>query len=81
MEKSIKHSKIDSGYEYIAHNLSDVHANMEEACNKSGRRTESVKLIAVSKTKPFEELLAAYNAGERIFGENWYRKSVKNMSE
>ena len=70
MEKSIKHSKIDSGYEYIAHNLSDVHANMEEACNKSGRRTESVKLIAVSKTKPFEELLAAYNAGERIFGEN-----------
>ena len=28
------------------------------------------KLIAVSKTKPIEMLLAAYQAGIRIFGEN-----------
>lgn len=29
-----------------------------------------VKLIAVSKTKPNEMLLEAYNAGQRVFGEN-----------
>jgi pyridoxal phosphate enzyme (YggS family) len=29
-----------------------------------------VSLVAVSKTKPEEDLLAAYNAGQRIFGEN-----------
>lgn len=29
-----------------------------------------VKLVAVSKTKPFEEILEFYNAGQRIFGEN-----------
>jgi PLP dependent protein len=28
------------------------------------------KLIAVSKTKSYEEIMEAYNAGQRIFGEN-----------
>lgn len=31
---------------------------------------EKVTLVAVSKTKPVEDLLEAYNAGQRIFGEN-----------
>lgn len=31
---------------------------------------EHVQLVAVSKTKPVEDLLEAYNAGQRIFGEN-----------
>jgi len=31
---------------------------------------ESVKLVAVSKTKPVSDILEAYNAGQRIFGEN-----------
>lgn len=30
----------------------------------------SVKLIAVSKTKPESDILEAYNSGQRIFGEN-----------
>jgi pyridoxal phosphate enzyme (YggS family) len=29
-----------------------------------------VKLVAVSKTKPVSDILQAYNAGQRIFGEN-----------
>src|ERR1700742_4522421 len=29
-----------------------------------------VQLIAVSKTKPAEEIMEAYNAGQRLFGEN-----------
>ena len=31
---------------------------------------ENVKLVAVSKTKPNEDILEAYGAGQRIFGEN-----------
>jgi len=31
---------------------------------------KNVKLVAVSKTKPNEVILEAYNAGQRIFGEN-----------
>lgn len=35
-----------------------------------------VRLIAVSKTKPTEALLEAYNAGQRIFGENYVQELV-----
>lgn len=31
---------------------------------------EEVSLVAVSKTKPVDELMEAYDAGQRIFGEN-----------
>jgi len=31
---------------------------------------QSVKIVAVSKTKPVSDILTAYNAGQRIFGEN-----------
>ncbi len=31
---------------------------------------EGVRLVAVSKTKPVEAILDAYNGGQRIFGEN-----------
>ena len=31
---------------------------------------ENVQLVAVSKTKPNEDLIEAYNAGQRVFGEN-----------
>jgi pyridoxal phosphate enzyme (YggS family) len=37
----------------------------------------NVTLIAVSKTKPAEELLEAYNAGQRLFGENMVQELVE----
>jgi len=38
---------------------------------------ESVTLVAVSKTKPVSDLMEAYNAGQRIFGEN----KIQEMTE
>jgi pyridoxal phosphate enzyme (YggS family) len=38
---------------------------------------ENVTLVAVSKTKPIEDLQEAYNAGQRIFGEN----KIQEMAE
>ena len=37
---------------------------------------ENVTLVAVSKTKPVEDLQEAYNAGQRIFGENKIQEMV-----
>ena len=34
------------------------------------RLPSNVKLVAVSKTKPIEDIKVAYNAGQRVFGEN-----------
>ncbi|WP_339659779.1 YggS family pyridoxal phosphate-dependent enzyme [Croceibacter atlanticus] len=38
---------------------------------------EDVVLVAVSKTKPEKDLLEAYNAGQRVFGEN----KIQEMTE
>ena len=32
---------------------------------------QGVRLVAVSKTKPIDDIIQAYNAGQRIFGENY----------
>jgi len=37
----------------------------------------NVKLIAVSKTKPVESILEAYDAGQRLFGENMVQELVE----
>ncbi len=33
-------------------------------------------LVAVSKTKPVSDLMEAYNAGQRVFGENYVQELV-----
>jgi pyridoxal phosphate enzyme (YggS family) len=38
---------------------------------------ENVTLVAVSKTKPVSDLMVAYNAGQRVFGEN----KIQEMTE
>ncbi|MFV8226597.1 YggS family pyridoxal phosphate-dependent enzyme [Christiangramia aquimixticola] len=42
---------------------------------------ETVKLIAISKTKPNEDLMEAYNAGQRIFGENKIQEMTTKWEE
>ena len=54
----------------IKENLVQVYDNTEKACENAGRNPMEVKLIAVSKTKPVEMLLEAYEWGCREFGEN-----------
>ncbi len=56
--------------DYIAENLNTVHARIAAAAKRSGRDVGEITLIAVSKTKPVPMLQAAYEAGERFFGEN-----------
>ena len=54
----------------ISENIKDVHSRMELAEKKAGREPGSARLIAVTKTKPVSDLMEAYQAGERDFGEN-----------
>jgi pyridoxal phosphate enzyme (YggS family) len=42
---------------------------------------EGVKLVAVSKTKPNSDILAAYHAGHKIFGENKVQDLTKKYEE
>ena len=54
----------------IREQIGEIKARMEEACKRAGRNPEDVRLIAVSKTKPAQMVLEAYEAGMRDFGEN-----------
>ena len=54
----------------IAHNLKRVHERMAEAALRAGRDPAEVTLVAVTKTRPADEVVAAYQAGVRDVGEN-----------
>ena len=41
----------------------------------------TVKLVAVSKTKSNEEIMQAYNAGQRVFGENKIQEMSRKYEE
>jgi pyridoxal phosphate enzyme (YggS family) len=63
----------------IAENLTQIRAQIAEACARANRPLADVALMAVSKMHPVEALLEAHAAGQRLFGENrvqeWQQKS------
>ena len=50
--------------------LADVRDRIARAARIAGRKAEDVTLVAVSKTKPAEAILALIAEGQRVFGEN-----------
>ncbi|WP_158828552.1 YggS family pyridoxal phosphate-dependent enzyme [Mucilaginibacter lacusdianchii] len=48
---------------------------------KSEMDTVNVTLVAVSKTKPVEDLQIAYDAGQRIFGENQVQELMEKYDQ
>jgi pyridoxal phosphate enzyme (YggS family) len=55
----------------VSANLAGVRARIERAARDCGRDPASIRLVAVSKTKPPECVREAYAAGQRAFGENY----------
>lgn len=60
--------------EEIAANLQAVRGNIKAACQRVGRDPEKVQLCAVSKRKPVQDLQAAMQAGQELFGENYVQE-------
>ncbi|MCR5304489.1 MAG: YggS family pyridoxal phosphate-dependent enzyme [Lachnospiraceae bacterium] len=60
----------------VTENLKKVLSEIEKSESDAGRDPGSVKLIAVSKTKPVEMIQEAYDAGQRDFGENYVQEIV-----
>ncbi len=54
----------------VAANLASIQERITAAAHRSGRRPGDIKLMAVSKTQPPERIREAYEAGQRLFGEN-----------
>ena len=64
----------------IAENLAAVRERMAQACRDAGRAPDAVTLIAVSKRQPDDRLVAAYEAGQRDFGENFVQELVRKRA-
>ncbi|QQT25857.1 MULTISPECIES: YggS family pyridoxal phosphate-dependent enzyme [Sphingobacterium] len=56
-----------------------IAANIEEINQEI--KSLGVTLVAVSKTKPNEDILQAYEAGQRIFGENMVQELVEKQEQ
>lgn len=65
----------------VRENFLSVKAAVEAAASRSGRPADSVRLIAVSKTKPVEMLSELIVAGHYTFGENYVQEAAAKREE
>ena len=54
----------------LQENLTRIRSRIDQACERSGRQPDSVRLMAVSKNQPPERVAEAASAGLTLFGEN-----------
>ncbi|TAK60840.1 YggS family pyridoxal phosphate-dependent enzyme [Methylobacter sp.] len=65
----------------IAQRLKQIRSQINDAELACNRQPGSVLLLAVSKTKPAEDIAAAYQAGQRHFGENYLQEALRKQLE
>lgn len=68
-------------YEHIPGRLAEIRNRIADAAGRAGRPPESIRLIAVSKTHPFDAVRAAADAGQLDFGENKVQEALQKISQ
>jgi hypothetical protein len=62
----------------INKNIEEIKNQIKNACIKAERK-DLPKLIAVSKTKPYTDVLEAVKAGQYDFGENYIQEAMEKI--
>lgn len=63
----------------IKQSLEKVQQRIEDAKQRYGRESDNITLLAVSKTRAADELLAAIQAGQHCFGENYLQEALEKI--
>jgi pyridoxal phosphate enzyme (YggS family) len=63
----------------IPEKLIQIRERIRRAARACGRSPDEITLLAVSKTKPASDVLAAYKAGQREFGENYLQDALPKI--
>ena len=63
----------------VQDNLLNIKNEIAEIAKKCERDPNTIQLIAVSKTKPVEQVIEAINAGQLAFGENYVQEGVEKI--
>ena len=67
--------------ESIVSNIEAIQEQINSACIEAGRDPASVRLIAVSKTKPAELVREAFDAGQVEFGESYVQEFLEKYDD
>jgi pyridoxal phosphate enzyme (YggS family) len=54
----------------VVANLAEIRERIARAAKRAGRNPDDIALMAVTKTQPAARIIEAYEAGQRLFGEN-----------
>ena len=65
----------------ISANLDHINERIRRAAENAGRDPASIRLVAVSKTRPATDIITAFRAGQNIFGENYIQELVPKLAE
>lgn len=65
----------------LADRLTAIRQFIAEAERRHGRPPGSVKLLAVSKTHPWQDLAQAYACGQRRFGESYVQEAIEKIEQ
>ena len=65
----------------ITDRLIQTRLRLVAAETRAGRKRGQVRLIAVSKTRPASDLITAYQAGQREFGENYLQEALTKQRQ
>jgi PLP dependent protein len=63
----------------IVQNLQQVNDRLAAACRAAGRPVSDVRLMAVSKGQPAAAVQKAFEAGQRVFGENYVQEALDKL--
>lgn len=65
----------------IQERLQRVREQISRAEQRFNRAAGSVRLLAVSKTRPADDILAAYQQGQTAFGENYLQEALQKIQQ
>ncbi len=65
----------------ITDRLAQTRNRINLTAKKYNRSPRGISLLAVSKTKPSSDIITAYQAGQRDFGENYVQEGVAKIIE
>ena len=63
----------------IQTNLTTIQAKIDHAALRSGRNSQDVQLVVVTKSQPLTTLEAAVQAGVHVFGENYPEETLPKI--
>lgn len=93
MNQKMTHTNAESsspGLDMVAASLAECSAaaalrsvlqRVNKAADLSGRASDRIRVVAVSKTKPVPLIRQVYDAGHRHFGENYVQELVEKAPQ